>query len=160
MTGKKTAMAWFEVLSQKLPEMDCEKPRETSDYSVPDARFGMGPPNTKNSEALHLFVLTGCCGLTWSMLRPQKDVTVTWIYSPLDLTFPWTASVDSHEESVSNNDAILSVSDEHSGWFSMRQRKAEWKCNSRRGVGNLDGRPHHSWDSFPSLCYSGEEEGG
>jgi hypothetical protein len=69
MIRKKTVMACFEVLSQKLPGRDCGKLWKNSDYSVSDTRL-VGPPNIQDSEAFYLLVLTGCFVLKWSVLRP------------------------------------------------------------------------------------------
>jgi hypothetical protein len=53
MIGKKTAMACFEVLSQKLPGRDCGKLRENSDYLVSDTRL-VGSPEHPRLRSISL----------------------------------------------------------------------------------------------------------
>jgi hypothetical protein len=65
----------------------------------------------------------------------------------------------SHEEDFSTNNAILAASYELCGRIVMWQRKKKNEnATVGREWGNLEGHPQHSWDLFPSLCYSGKEE--
>jgi len=131
MIGKKTVMTCFEVLSQKLPGRDCGTPWENSDYSVSDTRLVGPPPNIQDSEAFHLLVLTGCCGLKWSMIRPQKevcrfDIQPSWTYFHM-----YCFSLFHTKKVFSTNDAMIAASDELPGRVVMRRKEPDWKCSSR-----------------------------